>query len=155
MQKCRNYVKLCNMVASNTIFASIVKGNGYSLTKARQQVFESLNTHESMSMGELVKSVATACDRASVYRSVELLEKLNIVQKVAIGWKYRLELSDIFKGHHHHAVCLGCERVIEFNEIPAIEAALEQLANTLNFKISDHSLELQGYCAQCRQRTSL
>lgn len=142
------------MVAANTIFASIIKGNGYSLTQTRLHVFEVLHEQDSLSMGELAKKLAGVCDRASVYRTVELFERLNIVQKVAIGWKYKLELSGIFKGHHHHAVCLQCERVIEFNETPAVEAALEQLANSLDFKIAEHSLELQGYCAQCRQNTT-
>lgn len=141
------------MVAATTIFSSIVKGNGYRLTKTRRHVFEALHEQDSLSIGELIKKLADTCDRASVYRTVELFEQLNIVRKVAIGWKYELELSGIFKGHHHHAVCLQCDRVIEFNETPAVEAALEQLANSLNFKVSEHSLELQGYCAPCRQDT--
>ena len=139
------------MIASSTIFASIVQGNGYSLTKPRRVVFESLSSHESMTMGELVKDVASACDRASVYRTIELLEQLNIVQRVPIGWKYKLELSNIFRGHHHHAICIGCERIMEFNETPEIETALYQLAAHLDFRITEHSLELQGYCTSCKQ----
>ncbi len=140
------------MIAAQTIFATIIQGNGYSLTKPRQTVFDTLSNHESLTMGELVKLVGSSCDRASVYRTIELFEQLNVVQRVPIGWKYKLELSGIFKGHHHHAVCTQCDRVTEFNETPAIEEALEQLAAELDFKISGHSLELQGVCAQCRQQ---
>lgn len=142
------------MVANTTIFASILKGNGHSMTTARRAVFETLSQHESMTMNELAKALDNVCDRASVYRTIELFEELNIVQRVPIGWKYKLELSNIFRGHHHHAVCLKCERVMEFNETPEIETALAGLAANLDFKISEHSLELQGYCARCRQSTT-
>lgn len=140
------------MVANSQIFASILKGNGYSITAPRRAVFESLAAHKSMSMATLYKDVAELCDRASVYRTVELFEKLNIIQRVAIGWKYKIELSDIFQGHHHHAVCLQCERVIDFHEIPELEVTLEQLSRHIDFKITDHSLELQGYCTDCRNK---
>ncbi len=85
------------MVANTAIFASILKGNGYSMTAPRRAVFDTLSGHESMNMSDLTKSVANICDRASVYRTVELFEKLNIVQRIAIGWKYKIELSDIFQ----------------------------------------------------------
>jgi len=142
------------MVANSTIFASILKGNGYSMTGARRAVFEALSEHESMSMADLSKSVASTCDRASVYRTVALFEKLNISQRVSIGWKYKVELSDLFRGHHHHAVCVSCERVVEFHEIPMFEEALAHLSSKIDFKITDHSLELQGYCNQCRKPVS-
>ena len=138
------------MVANTTIFASILKGNGYSMTAPRRAVFASLSEHGSMSMAELARSVSDVCDRASVYRTIELFEKLNIAQRVAIGWKYKIELSDIFQGHHHHAVCLKCERVIDVHETPALETALHQIGQDIGFTVTDHSLELQGYCSNCQ-----
>lgn len=141
------------MVTSHSIFASIIKGNGHKLTATRLAIFESLSEHDSMLMAELVESLKQACDRASIYRTIELFESLNIIKKVAIGWKYRIELSDIFRGHHHHAVCLSCDRVIDFSETSAFETALRQLAASFDFTITDHSLELRGRCTQCRQQT--
>lgn len=138
------------MVANATIFASILKGNGYSMTLPRRAVFDSLAEHGSMSMAELSGSLSSVCDRASVYRTIELFEKLNIAQKIAVGWKNRVELSDIFQAHHHHAVCVTCQRVVDFQEIPELEAALKKLGEQIDFKITDHSLELQGYCQNCR-----
>jgi Fe2+ or Zn2+ uptake regulation protein len=142
------------MVANSTIFASILKGNGYSTTRPRTAVFESLAAQGSMTMAELAQSVKDVCDRASVYRTVELFEKLNIAQRVAMGWKYRIELSDIFQGHHHHAICISCDRVIDFTESPAIESALQQISTEIGFTVTDHSLEVQGYCDRCRQQTN-
>lgn len=138
------------MVSIDKIFASIVQGNGYSITKPRQVVFDALTTHENLTMSELVTEVSGACDRASVYRTIELFESLNIVQRVAIGWKYKLELSSIFRDHHHHAVCTICNGVLEFDETREIETALAQLAQSLEFDITEHSLELQGRCKKCQ-----
>lgn len=100
-------------------------------------------------MGDLVTVLEDRCDRASIYRNIELFEELNIATRISTGWKYRLELSDLFQGHHHHATCLKCDRIIEFEETPEFNLILDQLGNALEFQIKEHSLEVQGYCKKC------
>jgi Fur family ferric uptake transcriptional regulator len=100
-------------------------------------------------MSELV----TRCkdiDRASVYRSVALFERLSIVQRLQAGWKYKLELSDAFHEHHHHATCLHCGQVVSLSEDPELEAHLHDLAVAYNFTLRKHQIELSGLCATCQ-----
>lgn len=89
-------------------------------------------------------------DRASVYRTVALFEALGIVQRLQIGWKYKLELSGDFVHHHHHLSCLQCGRIIALPEDTVLEKRLHALANTQNFLSQDHQLEIKGLCADCR-----
>src|SRR5687767_10640963 len=85
-----------------------LQSQGYSLTKTRQHVFNALADSDTLSMSQLTGKLRQKMDRASVYRTVELFEKLGIINRLQIGWKYKLELSEAFAGHHHHATCMEC-----------------------------------------------
>jgi Fur family ferric uptake transcriptional regulator len=101
-------------------------------------------------MHELVE-LCPEVDRASVYRTVALFERLGIVQRLQIGWKYKLELTDAFSHHHHHLTCLKCGRVISFDERAGLQTELRRIAEENNFMIQTHQLELQGLCSACQQ----
>ena len=80
--------------------------NGYSLTRARLAVFELLNNNEPQTISQILAKANGLVDRVSVYRNIELFEKLGIVRRIYLGWKYKLELSDKFFAHHHHLTAL-------------------------------------------------
>lgn len=136
------------MVAKNTQFATILKQQGFSVTQPRQVVFERLEALGPVSMNELITHLPTI-DRATVYRTVELFEKLNIVHRIQIGWKYKIELSDQFSHHHHHLACTNCGTITALPENPILEAAIQTLGNEHSFTITDHQLEIQGLCQNC------
>ena len=89
-------------------------------------------------------------DRASVYRAVDLFERLGIVQRLNTGWKYKLELSDKFAEHHHHLTCLRCGRTIAMNE-GELEQLIGRLAEKHGFLPTAHQIEIQGLCAECQK----
>ncbi len=104
-----------------------------------------------------MKQLAEACnqiDRASVYRTISLFEKLGVVHRIQIGWKYKIELSDDFHHHHHHLTCLKCGRVIPFEEDDELLQSLNSVANSHNFSIETHQLEVQGLCDECVTRST-
>lgn len=129
-----------------------LKSNGYSLTAARRIVFTALLDKEPQTIAELTTATAGKINRASLYRVIELFEKLGIVQRLQIGWKYKLELSDDFTAHHHHMTCINCGRVQPFEENATIEFELKQLAKEAGFKETGHQLEIRGLCAVCQRK---
>jgi Fur family ferric uptake transcriptional regulator len=88
-------------------------------------------------------------DRASVYRTVGLFEKLGIVQRINIGWKYRIELSDSFAGHHHHLICTNCQTILPI-DMRNIEDFIELTAKQNGFTAVTHQIEIQGLCGKCK-----
>jgi len=108
------------------IFEKALADNQQSLTKPRQRVFNALQHHTSLTMPELTDACQDV-DRASVYRTVTLFEKLGIVIRIPTGWKYRLELGEAFHEHHHHATCDRCGASIALPE----DATLEQQRHAL------------------------
>jgi Fe2+ or Zn2+ uptake regulation protein len=131
-------------------FKTALKTWAYSLTKTRQLVFAALQDKEPQTMHEVVAACAGQADRASVYRTVKLFEKLGIVQRLQIGWKYKLELSDRFHRHHHHLTCLKCGRTFALPGDPNLEQRLKLLARGQNFRMAGHQLEIQGVCQSCQ-----
>ncbi len=133
---------------SGQLFEAL-KQNGYSTTAVRQIVFNALRGQEPLAMHELAKR-CPSIDRASVYRTIALFESLGIVQRLQIGWKYKLELSDQYVPHHHHASCLRCGRMIALPEDVELEERLQKLAKAQNFQSRDHQIEIRGLCSACQ-----
>jgi Fur family transcriptional regulator, ferric uptake regulator len=121
-----------------------------SITSARQVVFSALRDAEPQTMQQLVDRCEHLIDRASVYRAITLFERLGIVQRLQIGWKYKLELSNAYQHHHHHLTCLQCGGVTPLPEDALLEKQLTKLARLHNFDAQDHQLEIRGVCIKCR-----
>jgi Fur family ferric uptake transcriptional regulator len=136
---------------SYELLENTLRLGGYSVTKQRRLVFELLLKHEPQAMHELYERSIGRLDRASLYRIIALFERLGIVQKLSMGWKYKLELSDMFTGHHHHITCLKCGRVIPIKEDLSIERFITSIAQKHRVSAVKHQLEIQGYCNSCRE----
>lgn len=135
----------------NDLLSQTLKSHGYSLTKPRQEVFAALSDSDALSMRQLVGKLIHKMDRASIYRTIDLFEKLGVVNRLQIGWKYKLELSEAFVEHHHHAACMNCGKVIAFEEEKQLEAQIDKIARDLKFSVASHSLEIRGLCPKCQE----
>lgn len=135
----------------NEQFVNTLKQAGFSLTSVRKRVFFALHKAEPISMGQLVASLPKV-DKASVYRTVALFEKLGIVQRLQMGWKYKLELTDVYSYHHHHLSCRNCGMIVSLRENSMLEASLNALAGEYGFVELTHQLEIQGLCPKCQNR---
>lgn len=139
------------MVAKNTQFATVLQQHGHSVTKPRQAVFAALEGSDPLTMAQLIEQLPRI-DRATIYRVIELFEELGVVKRIPQGWKYKLELSDMFNHHHHHLSCIKCGRIVTVPEDTDIEATIHALGDQHSFKIIDHQLEIQGICEDCQKQ---
>lgn len=135
-------------MSSVEAFTTLLKSKKYSITGARLTVFRALAGQEPQNMHELVGKVREI-DRASVYRTVDLFERLGIVHRIHAGWKYKIELSDRFAEHHHHLTCTNCGRTIAMNESD-LEKMIGEIAAHHGFHPTSHQIEIQGLCVDCR-----
>jgi Fur family ferric uptake transcriptional regulator len=87
--------------------------------------------------------------RASIYRILEELERLRLVQRVETGQAMvRYERVCEHEEHHHHLVCDECGVVMPFSD-KALESAIETLSERVPLKVSEHEIVLHGACADC------
>jgi Fur family ferric uptake transcriptional regulator len=126
----------------------LLKGQGMNVTFARRHVFAALLAQETQTMNELIQT-CREIDRVSVYRTIALFERLGIVVRRPIGWKYQIELSDAFHRHHHHLACSNCGQIVPLPADEIIENRLQSIAKSQGFYMDDHQLEIQGLCQKC------
>ena len=131
--------------------AALLKKNGSSLTKPRKLVFDLLLDREPQTMQVLVHRAAGRVDRATIYRTIELFEELGIVHRLNIGWKYKIELSDMFVGHHHHFYCTNCHKTYNLEPSSMLETMIDSLVSKDGFAPRGHQLEIYGLCENCRK----
>lgn len=86
---------------------------------------------------------------STVYRNLQLLKKLGLVEELHFDeahHHYEVKPSS----EHHHLVCLGCGRVIEFG-YPLTRYMKRNVPEAKDFKVVDAEVRMMGYCPRCRQ----
>lgn len=122
---------------------------GKSVTAPRQAVFTALAHRHPLDMSELL-AICKEHDRASIYRTVALFESLNIVTRIHSGWKYALELSDMFSDHHHHITCIRCGQITPLPEDQQLESVIARITRKARYLPRSHQLEIRAICDHCQ-----
>jgi Fur family ferric uptake transcriptional regulator len=87
--------------------------------------------------------------RASIYRILDELERLQLVQRVQVGQEMtRYEPIRSGEGHHHHLVCDSCGTVTPFTD-EGLEDAIRRLSGRLPISVAEHEIVLRGACKAC------
>jgi Fur family transcriptional regulator, ferric uptake regulator len=90
-----------------------------------------------------------AVGRASVYRALEQLEGLRLVQRLEMGTgTASYEPSGPTTAHHHHLVCERCGAIVPFED-EQLERAIARVSRRASFNVSDHDVTLHGRCRRC------
>ncbi len=98
---------------------------------------------------EALRGAGRPVARASVYRILDELERLDLVQRVQVGQAMaRYEPVRTGAGHHHHLVCDRCGAVTPFHD-PELERAIAKLSRRVPMRVADHEIVLHGECRDC------
>lgn len=128
----------------------------YKLTPQREATVLVLLEHEADHLSAedvflLVKEKSPEIGLATVYRTLELLTDLKVVDKINFGdgvsrFDLRKEGADHF---HHHLICIECGKVEEIQEdlLGEVEKIVE---SRWDFAIKDHWLTFHGVCRVCK-----
>jgi Fur family ferric uptake transcriptional regulator len=130
-----------------------LQGAGYRRGGARTAVVETLARHDcavtALELDDELRRRKPPIGRASVYRALEQLERLGLVQRLEVargtaGYE-RVEPSG---HHHHHAICRHCGRMVPFED-PRLEQAIDRVSERVRFDVTDHDVVLRGLCERC------
>ena len=93
---------------------------------------------------------------ATVYRSLELLAQIGILQKLEFGdgcSRYELNTNDPShqRHHHHHLICTQCGKVMAFDD-DMLESLEADITAKCGFRIHDHQVKFFGICKECQEK---
>lgn len=132
----------------------------YKLTPQREVILQVFVNHADKHLSaedvySLVKKEAPEIGMATVYRTIDLLSELEVLQKMDFGdGCSRYEISeDNTAHHHHHLICLNCGLVREFDD-DLLETLENVISRKSNFQILDHQVKFYGYCQECQKKLS-
>jgi Fur family transcriptional regulator, ferric uptake regulator len=127
---------------------------GHRRGGARRAVVELLEGQEcaltAVEIENALRGERRRVSRASVYRILDELERLHLVQRVETGQAMvRYErVCEHEEHHHHHLVCDSCGLVMPFSD-KALERAIDKLSERVPLAVSEHEIVLHGSCVDC------
>ncbi len=136
--------------------AERLRARGLRLTPQRARVLAAVTALEHATpeaIGARLREEAgpdgMAPDSSTVYRNLELLERLGLVWHTHLG--KGAPVYHAFEHPHLHVVCQSCGE-IDSADPHLLDAAAERLAAELGFSLDIGHVALSGTCRSCRDR---
>jgi len=132
-----------------------LKDAGYKLTPQRIAILDAIDMNRGKHLNteeiyDLVRQRNPEMGLATVYRTLQLLEELEVVSSLNLeDGCIRYELYDNAHHNHHHLICSNCGTVTEV-EGDLLEQLEIKIEKEYDFKILDHKLKFYGICSKCK-----
>ena len=138
-----------NMLSS---WKDTLQKNGYRITEPRLMVMEILSCSTKaltpLDIFEQNLESQSSMGIASVYRTLDMLEDLGLVQKI-----HQLDGCHAFwpalEGHQHLVICKDCGSMMGVPGSEDIHEYIHQIEDSTGFVVDDHWLQLFGNCREC------
>lgn len=85
---------------------------------------------------------------STVYRTLQTLKKYGLIEELHLDEGHHH--YEKRTAQHHHLVCLGCGRVVEFR-YPLASLIKKNVREARDFDITSSEIRMTGYCPKCRQ----
>ena len=131
-----------------------LKQAGLKATSPRIRILKILeNAHQKllhMSAEDVYQQIRLADEDiglATVYRVLTQFEAAGLVKR--LHFTEGRSVFELNQGKHHdHLVCVNCGKIQEFVDA-IIENKQLEIAKKANFYMTDHALNIFGFCADC------
>ncbi|MBK8977509.1 MAG: transcriptional repressor [Planctomycetes bacterium] len=126
-----------------------MRERGHRWTNQRRLIADvAFGTHEHFTADELLdmcRRVDSQVSRATVYRTLAMLEEAGFVEGLDTGENGRRFEHVLGHEHHDHMLCQDCGRIVEFAD-PELERLKEAVAAQHGFRLVSHTLKLVVAC---------
>jgi len=135
-----------------------LNSRGWRMTPQREkilQVFHDLPNGNHLSAEELFNLFANQGEDISlstIYRSVKLMSRMGILRELELAEGHKhYELNQPYPNHHHHLVCIQCNKTIEFKNDSILKHSLKQVEKE-GFQLIDCQLTIMAICPEALRK---
>lgn len=139
------------------LFLEFLREKGLKITQERLALIEWLferSSDDHFSADSLLFDAQTndiPVSRATIYRTLELLEEAGLVRGLLLDDKTKHYDLLFNEDKHDHLICGVCGKMIEVASAEVVEA-LKKIAKEHRFEASSHTLTVNGTCAECKKK---
>ena len=137
----------------NSNLENELKQSGLKKTKIRIAVLRLLEENQEPVSAEQIfdglKSQAVSVNLSTVYRTLESLLGKKMILKRSFSGDSKAVFEYNRAVHKHYLICLGCKKFLPLAHCP-LGSYEEALARETNYTIEGHTLDIYGYCPECR-----
>ena len=144
-------------------FKEMLKAKGLKVTNQRLIVLKVLDKHRDIHMAaediyKLVKAECPDIGLATVYRTVQLLLEMQLVDRInlddgCVRYEIGHRVAGESKHTHHHLICKDCGKVLSFND-DLLEELENHIEKMTGFRVLDHELKFYGQCKDCAEKSA-
>jgi Fur family ferric uptake transcriptional regulator len=133
-----------------------LQNRGMRITPQRAIIFEAIEKLEghltAEEIFEQVQKVNPYVSLATVYRTLELLQEMGLINQTNFG---RSQTYFALKDHgpHHHLVCTECARIEEFSD-EIFDSVRSELKAKYGFRAYTDHMSIFGVCKNCLEKAS-
>lgn len=129
-----------------------IKKAGMKVTKQRALVLDIIRSGhlDADEIYRLARPKNPRLSLSTVYRALQKFKQFGLIEELHFDEShhhYEVKPS----AEHHHLLCLGCGRVIEF-KYPLSRHIERNVVEASGFNITGTKVSLTGYCAECQQK---
>ncbi len=130
---------------------------GWRLTPQREKIlhiFQDLPRGEHLSAEDLYQLLHEQDEKISlstVYRTLKLMARMGILRELELGEDHKhYEINRPYPYHHHHLICVKCNKTIEFKSDPVLKIG-SKTAKKEGYHLLDCQLTIHAVCPVCQR----
>jgi len=130
------------------ILNSFLKEKGLRQTQERYLILEEIyKINEHFDIETLFQKIIKKqkISKATIYNTIDILIELKLIKKHSFINKTLYEKS-FQKKQHNHLICKVCDKVLEFCD-PRLQNIINSIESSMDFVVSEHSLNFYGKCS--------
>lgn len=130
---------------------------GWRMTPQREIM---LNTFQNLPKGEhlsaedlrdVLDNEGEQVSLSTIYRNLKLLARMGILRELELAEGHkRYELNQPAPHHHHHLICVRCNKTIEFKNDSVLKAGVK-MADKSGYHLLDCQLTIHAVCPTCQR----
>ena len=137
---------------SSDILKKVLKKEGLRYTLQRQAIWDELYASDEHRDAEEIYlalyNSGLKVSRATVYRTIDVLVKNNLVRKLDLGDGRARYENKMDTAHHDHLICVQCGKIEEFMD-NVIENQQEVIVENFGYRLIRHIHQLFVICDEC------